>query len=168
MIKFSLNNEDVAIDVAADTPLLWVIRDHFKLKGSKFGCGMGLCGACSMHLDGESVRTCILPISAVAGRSVTTIEGLGTPDNLHPLQQAWVANSVPQCGYCQSGQLMSASALLAANSKPSDAEIDRAMSGNICRCGTYADIKQAIKQAASQLEASVQIHTPANATEQGA
>jgi isoquinoline 1-oxidoreductase alpha subunit len=168
MIKFSLNNEDVAIDVAADTPLLWVIRDHFKLKGSKFGCGMGLCGACSMHLDGESVRTCILPISAVAGRSVTTIEGLGTPDNLHPLQQAWIANSVPQCGYCQSGQLMSASALLAANSKPSDAEIDRAMSGNICRCGTYADIKEAIKQAASQLEASVQIHTPANATEQGA
>ncbi len=168
MIKFSLNNEDVAIDVAADTPLLWVIRDHFKLKGSKFGCGMGLCGACSMHLDGESVRTCILPISAVAGRSVTTIEGLGTPDNLHPLQQAWIANSVPQCGYCQSGQLMSASALLAANSKPSDAEIDRAMSGNICRCGTYADIKQAIKQAASQLEASVQIHIPANATEQGA
>jgi isoquinoline 1-oxidoreductase alpha subunit len=168
MIKFSLNNEDVAIDVAADTPLLWVIRDHFKLKGSKFGCGMGLCGACSMHLDGESVRTCILPISAVAGRSVTTIEGLGTPDKLHPLQQAWIANSVPQCGYCQSGQLMSASALLAANSKPSDAEIDRAMSGNICRCGTYADIKEAIKQAASQLEASVQIHTPANATEQGA
>ena len=103
MIGFVLNQKQVAIDVPGDTPLLWVIRDQFKLKGLKFSCGAGLCGACSMHLDGKSVRTCVLPISAVAGRSVTTIEGLGTAENLHPLQQAWIANSVPQCGYCQSG-----------------------------------------------------------------
>jgi isoquinoline 1-oxidoreductase alpha subunit len=161
MISFMLNNSPVSIDVPGDTPLLWVVRDHFKLKGSKFGCGMGLCGACSMHLDGESVRTCILPVSVVAGRSVTTIEGLGTPDNLHVLQQAWIDNSVPQCGYCQSGQLMSASALLARNANPDDAAIDGAMSGNLCRCGSYGDIKRAIKDAAGRINAAVQLYTPA-------
>ena len=161
MISFTLNGEAVTTDAPADTPLLWVIRDYFKLKGSKFGCGKGLCGACSMHLDGDSVRTCILPISAVAGRAVTTIEGLGTPDNMHLLQQAWVEHSVPQCGYCQSGQLMSASALLARNPSPSDEEIDTAMSGNICRCGTYSRIKSAIKDASDKLNQGVAYYTPA-------
>lgn len=137
MIRFQLNNNPVDVDVDPDTPLLWVVRDHFKLKGSKFGCGMGLCGACTMHMNGAAVRTCTLPVAAVQGASITTIEGLGTPDKLHPLQQAWVEHSVPQCGYCQSGQLMSASALLATNPNPSDADIDTAMNGNICRCGTY-------------------------------
>ena len=133
MIRFQLNNNPVDVDVDPDTPLLWVVRDHFKLKGSKFGCGMGLCGACTMHMNGAAVRTCTLPVAAVQGASITTIEGLGTPDKLHPLQQAWVEHSVPQCGYCQSGQLMSASALLATNPNPSDADIDTAMNGNICR-----------------------------------
>lgn len=160
MIKFTLNGSQVEADVPPDMPLLWVVRDHFKLKGSKFGCGLGLCGACSMHLDGESVRTCILPVSAVAGRKVTTIEGLGTVDNLHPLQEAWVEHSVPQCGYCQSGQLMSASALLARNPNPDDAAINAAMSGNICRCGSYSDIKRAIKDAAKRLSSAVQIQHP--------
>ena len=145
MIRFQLNNNPVDVDVDPDTPLLWVVRDHFKLKGSKFGCGMGLCGACTMHMNGAAVRTCTLPVAAVQGASITTIEGLGTPDKLHPLQQAWVEHSVPQCGYCQSGQLMSASALLATNPNPSDADIDTAMNGNICRCGTYGKIKLAIK-----------------------
>jgi isoquinoline 1-oxidoreductase subunit alpha len=143
MIRFQLNNNPVDVDVDPDTPLLWVVRDHFKLKGSKFGCGMGLCGACTMHMNGAAVRTCTLPVAAVQGASITTIEGLGTPDKLHPLQQAWVEHSVPQCGYCQSGQLMSASALLATNPNPSDADIDTAMNGNICRCGTYGKIKLA-------------------------
>jgi isoquinoline 1-oxidoreductase alpha subunit len=160
MIKFTLNDKPVEVDVPPDMPLLWVVRDHLKLKGSKFGCGMGLCGACSMHLDGESVRTCILPVSAVAGRKVTTIEGLGTPDDLHPLQQAWVEFSVPQCGYCQSGQLMSASALLARNPDPDDAAINAAMSGNICRCGSYGDIRKAIKATAKRLNSAVQIQQP--------
>jgi isoquinoline 1-oxidoreductase alpha subunit len=160
MIKFILNDEPVEIDVPPEMPLLWVVRDHLKLKGSKFGCGMGLCGACSMHLDGESVRTCILPVSAVAGRKITTIEGLGTPDDLHPLQEAWVEHSVPQCGYCQSGQLMSASALLARNPDPDDAAINAAMSGNICRCGSYGDIRKAIKSAAKRLNLAVQIQQP--------
>ncbi|UVW34852.1 (2Fe-2S)-binding protein [SAR92 clade bacterium H455] len=145
MINFQLNNSPVQVDIDPDTPLLWVVRDHFKLKGSKFGCGMGLCGACTMHLNGEAVRTCTLPVSAVQGAVITSIEGLGTPDNLHPLQEAWVEHSVPQCGYCQSGQLMSASALLAKNPNPSDDDIETAMNGNICRCGTYSKIKSAIK-----------------------
>ncbi len=148
MISFTLNGETVSTDADTDTPLLWVIRDHFKLKGSKFGCGMGLCGACSMHLDGQSVRTCVLPVAAVEGRRITTIEGLGTRDQLSVLQQVWADNSVPQCGYCQSGQIMSASALLSANPDPDDAAIDAAMSGNICRCGTYPRIREAIKTAA--------------------
>ncbi len=153
MISFVLNGKNVDVDVSLDTPLLWVMRDHLKLKGTKFGCGMGLCGACSMMIDGVSTRTCILPVAAVANRQVTTIEGLGNPQMLSTLQQAWVENSVPQCGYCQSGQLISASALLNSNPNPSDEEIDQAMSGNICRCGTYPNIKKAIKAAAGQSSA---------------
>lgn len=153
MIKFELNGQAVETSAEPDTPLLWIVRDYFHLTGSKFGCGMGLCGACSMHLEGESVRTCILPVSAVEGRSITTIEGLGTPENLHVVQQAWIENSAAQCGYCQSGQVMSAAALLAKNPNPSDEEIDSAMSGNICRCGTYHAIRRAIKSAAEKLQA---------------
>lgn len=152
MISFELNGQTVQVDAAPDTPLLWTIRDHLKLKGSKFGCGMGLCGACSMLVDGESTRTCILPLAAVQGRKVTTIEGIGHPEMMSTLQSAWVEASVPQCGYCQSGQLVSATALLSKNSNPSDEEIDNAMSGNICRCGTYPNIKKAIKQAAKDLK----------------
>ncbi len=170
MINFQLNNSPVEVDIDPDTPLLWVVRDHFKLKGSKFGCGMGLCGACTMHLNGEAVRTCTLPISAVQGAVITSIEGLGTPDNLHPLQQAWVEHSVPQCGYCQSGQLMSASALLAKNPNPSDDDIVTAMNGNICRCGTYSKIKSAIKsvsksgaEAMRNQESMVETFDPATA-----
>lgn len=148
MISFTLNGETVSTEADTDTPLLWIIRDHFKLKGSKFGCGMGLCGACSMHLDGQSVRTCVLPIAAVEGRSITTIEGLGTPEQLSVLQKVWADSNVPQCGYCQSGQIMSASALISSNPDPDDAAIDAAMSGNICRCGTYPRIREAIKTAA--------------------
>tara|TARA_B110000977_G_scaffold64723_1_gene88128 strand:+ start:2094 stop:2681 length:588 start_codon:yes stop_codon:yes gene_type:complete len=150
MIEFMLNGVSVRTDDDPNTPLLWVIRDTFKLKGSKFGCGAGLCGACTMHVDGEANRTCILPISAVAGRHVTTIEGLGTPDNLHPLQEEWVALSVPQCGYCQSGQIMSAAALLENNPNPTADEVDAAMSGNICRCGCYVRIKDAILNVSAQ------------------
>ena len=161
MIRFQLNNNPVDVDVDPDTPLLWVVRDHFKLKGSKFGCGMGLCGACTMHMNGAAVRTCTLPVAAVQGASITTIEGLGTPDKLHPLQQVWVEHSVPQCGYCQSGQLMSASALLATNPNPSDADIDTAMNVNICRCGTYGKIKLAIKAGAQAINsATVQTFDP--------
>lgn len=152
MISFELNGQTVQVDATPDTPLLWTIRDHLNLKGSKFGCGMGLCGACSMLIDGESTRTCILPVSAVQGRKVTTIEGIGNLDMLSTLQQAWVDASVPQCGYCQSGQLVSATALLSKNNNPSDEEIDNAMSGNICRCGTYPSIKKAIKQAAKDIK----------------
>lgn len=148
MITFSLNGQAVKTDVPPDTPLLWVVRDVFKLKGSKFGCGAGLCGACTMHVDGEAVRTCILPVGDIAGTQVTTIEGLGTREDPHPLQEAWAETSVPQCGYCQSGQIMSAAALLTQNPFPSDADIDSEMSGNVCRCGTYPRIRQAIHAAA--------------------
>ena len=151
MINFELNGQTVQVAADGDTPLLWVIRDHLNLKGSKFGCGMGLCGACSMLVDGESTRTCVLPIAAVQGRSVTTIEGIGDKNMLSTLQSAWVDASVPQCGYCQSGQLISATALLSKNSNPSDSDIDAGMSGNICRCGTYPNIKKAIKQAAKNM-----------------
>lgn len=150
MIEFTLNGQTVQTDEAADTPLLWAVRDTFKLKGSKFGCGAGLCGACTMHVDGNAVRTCVLPISAVAGKKVTTIEGLGTPENMHPLQAAWSEQSVPQCGYCQSGQIMTAAALLKANPNPTELEVERAMAGNICRCGCYPPIKQAILSVADE------------------
>ena len=145
MIEFTLNGQAVSTDVDPSTPLLWVVRDQCKLKGSKFGCGAGLCGACTMHADGAALKTCVTPIAVVAGKAITTIEGLGTPDDLHPLQAAWHAHSVPQCGYCQSGQIMAAAALLEANPNPTDTDIDAAMSGNICRCGCYPRIKRAIQ-----------------------
>lgn len=152
MVEFTLNGRAVSFEGDPNTPLLWVVRDDFKLKGSKFGCGAGLCGACTMHLDGTATRTCILPVSAVAGKAITTIEGIGSPDAMHPLQSAWVEHNVPQCGYCQSGQIMSAAALLAENPNASAADIDAAMSGNLCRCGCYPRIKEAILSvAASEL-----------------
>ena len=151
MVRFKLNGAAVETDAAPDTPLLWVVRDFFKLKGSKFGCGMGLCGACSMRVEGQSTRTCILPVAAVEGKAVMTIEGLADDGKPHVLQEAWVTHGVPQCGYCQSGQLMSASALLDTNPSPTEADIDAAMSGNICRCGTYPRMKRAILDAAQQL-----------------
>ena len=144
MIKFTLNGNTVETDDDPNTPLLWVVRDTFKLKGSKYGCGAGLCGACTMHIDGAAARTCNMPVSSVAGKDITTIEGLGTPEDMHPLQQAWVEISVPQCGYCQSGQIMSAASLLSHNPAPTEAEVDAAMAGNICRCGCYPRIKKAI------------------------
>ena len=150
MIEFTLNGARVQTDESPDTPLLWAVRDTFKLKGSKFGCGAGLCGACTMHVDGEAVRTCVLPIAAVAGKAVTTIEGLAEPGQLHPLQEAWVSLSVPQCGYCQPGQIMSAAALLARNPNADETEVESAMAGNICRCGCYPRIKQAILSVADK------------------
>ncbi len=155
MIRFELNGHIVETDDAPDTPLLWVVRDTFKLKGSKYGCGAGLCGACTMHLDGQAVRTCVLPVSAVAGKTITTIEGLGTPEAPHPLQAVWAEQGVPQCGYCQSGQIMSAAALLESNPAPSDEQVEQAMAGNICRCGCYPRIKQAILTAAAELAVEV-------------
>lgn len=148
MIELVLNQQHVTTDASPDTPLLWVIRDHFKLKGTKFGCGKGLCGACTVHIDGVASRSCVLPLSAVQNRSITTIEGIGTPDTMHPLQQTWTTLGVPQCGYCQSGQIMSAAALLSNNPSPSAEEIDSAMAGNLCRCGAYPKVKAAISQLA--------------------
>ncbi len=152
MITFLLNGTEVRSTLAPDTPLLWAVRDEFKLKGSKFGCGAGLCGACTMHVDGVATRTCILPLAAVAGKAITTIEGIGTPEAMHPLQAEWVRLSVPQCGYCQSGQIMSAAALLADNPKPTANEVETAMAGNLCRCGCYPRIKQAILNVAGKAE----------------
>jgi isoquinoline 1-oxidoreductase subunit alpha len=149
-VKFNLNGKAVSASAEPDTPLLWVIRDELGLTGTKFGCGMALCGACTVHVNGKPVRSCQTPLSAAAGAKVATIESLGK-NNTHPLQVAWIKHDVPQCGYCQSGQLMSAAALLATNKNPSDADIDAAMSGNICRCGTYPRIKAAIKDAASTM-----------------
>ena len=146
-IGFNVNGKAVDVKAEADTPLLWVIRDEIGLTGTKFGCGIAQCGACTVHLDGMPVRACQTPVSAVAGRKVSTIESLSR-DNSHPLQKAWIAHDVPQCGYCQSGQIMSAAALLAAKPNPSDEDIDQAMSGNICRCGTYPRIRAAIHTAA--------------------
>jgi len=151
MITITVNNQMVSVDAAADTPLLWVLRDHLGMTGTKFGCGMALCGACTVHVDGAATRSCVLPLSAVAGRSITTIEGL-SQDRSHAVQKAWLEIDVPQCGYCQSGQIMSAAALLAAIPKPNDDDIDAAMSGNICRCGTYQRIRKAIHRAADMLE----------------
>jgi aerobic-type carbon monoxide dehydrogenase small subunit (CoxS/CutS family) len=148
MIDLNLNGRNTAVDVDADMPLLWVLRDVLGLTGTKYGCGMALCGACTVHLDGEPVRSCVTPVSAASGKRVTTIEGLSS-DNSHPVQRAWIELDVPQCGYCQSGQIMSAAALLAHTAEPSDAEIDAAMGGNICRCGTYQRIRAAIHRAAT-------------------
>jgi len=145
--KLSINGRSVTIDAAPDTPLLWVLRDTLGLTGTKYGCGIGACGACTVHLDEVPVRSCQLPLSAIEGKKVITIEGL-SEDGSHPVQQAWIQAQVPQCGYCQSGQIMSAVALLANTPRPTDQDIDAAMSGNICRCGTYNRIRWAIKVAA--------------------
>ena len=150
--SFRLNGRPITLDDGADgeTPLLWAIRELAGLTGTKFGCGRSLCGACTVHVDGRATRSCVTPLSAVEGRDVHTVESL-SPDRSHPLQRAWLAENVPQCGYCQSGQLMSAAALLASNPTPTDADIDRAMTGNICRCGTYQRIRKAIHRAAAEL-----------------
>lgn len=157
MIEFTLNGQPVNSTAELDTPLLWIIRDELGLKGTKFGCGIALCGACTVHFNGAPMRSCILPLGSIANGNVRTIEGLG---NKHPLQQAWLSHQVPQCGYCQSGQLMQATALLASNANPSDADIDSYMSGNLCRCMTYPRIKQAIKDTASQSTSVVKIYDP--------
>jgi isoquinoline 1-oxidoreductase alpha subunit len=148
MITLNLNGRSTGVDVDADMPLLWVLRDIVGLTGTKYGCGMALCGACTVHLEGQAVRSCVMPVSAVADKRITTIEGLSA-DNSHPVQRAWIELDVPQCGYCQSGQIMSAAALLAQTAQPTDAEIDAAMAGNICRCGTYQRIRAAIHRAAA-------------------
>ncbi len=147
-ITLTVNSKRNIVDVDPDTPLLWVLRDTLGLTGTKFGCGMALCGACTVHLDGEAIRSCVTPVSSVTGKKIITIEGL-SPDRSHPLQRAWIAEDVPQCGYCQPGQIMAAAALLAKRPRPSDADIDAMMSGNICRCGTYQRIRRAIHRAAA-------------------
>ncbi len=146
-ITFILNGKSETVDVSPDMPLLWVLRDTLNKTGTKFGCGMALCGACTVHINGEATRSCITPISSVSGKKIMTIEGLSA-DGSHPVQKAWIEEDVPQCGYCQSGQIMSAVALLSKKPKPTDADIDDAMSGNICRCGTYQRIRKAIHRAA--------------------
>lgn len=148
IFNLKINGEKHEIDVNPSTPMLWVLRDHLKLLGTKYGCGIAQCGACTIHLNGSAIRSCITPISAVDDAAITTIEGL-SEDGDHPVQKAWLEHDVPQCGYCQAGQIMNAAALLEDNSNPSDEEIDAAMNGNICRCGTYIRIKQAIKTAAT-------------------
>ena len=145
--RFKVNDKPVELQIDPQTPLLWVLREQLGLTGTKFGCGMAVCGACTVHLDGNAVRSCVTPVKAVAGRQVRTIEGLST-DRSHPVQRAWLQVQVPQCGYCQPGQMMSAAALLSVNSNPSDSDIDDAMAGNLCRCGTYARIRKAIHMAA--------------------
>jgi isoquinoline 1-oxidoreductase subunit alpha len=145
--QLSVNGQSRTVAVAADMPLLWVLRDTLNLRGTKFGCGRGICGACTVHVDGAAIRSCVTPVSSVAAQTVTTIEGLGAT-SLHPLQQAWVDEDVPQCGYCQAGQIMMAASLLAVKPKPTDQDIDDAMSNNLCRCGTYIRIHRAIKRAA--------------------
>jgi aerobic-type carbon monoxide dehydrogenase small subunit (CoxS/CutS family) len=142
-----INDKEHQVDVAPDTPMLWVLRDHFKLVGTKYGCGVGQCGACTIHVDGSATRSCLLPISSVGDSDITTIEGLAEKAD-HPIQKAWLEHDVPQCGYCQAGQMMNAASLLKDNPHPSDNDIDVAMNGNICRCGTYVRIKAAIKTAA--------------------
>jgi isoquinoline 1-oxidoreductase alpha subunit len=149
MVAFNVNGERVSVDAEDDTPLLWALREHLKLTGTKFGCGAGLCGACTVHIDGQAVRSCQTVLADVDGATVTTIEGL-SPDSSHPLQKAWIAEQVPQCGYCQSGQIMKAAELLAANTNPSREEIVAHMNGNICRCGTYTRIVAAIQRAAQE------------------
>ncbi len=146
-LTLNVNGEDREVNVDSSTPILWVLRDHLQLVGTKYGCGIAQCGACTIHLNGTAVRSCSVPVSAAEGKKITTIEGL-SDDGSHPVQQAWIEHDVPQCGYCQAGQIMSASALLADNASPSDSQINEAMQGNICRCGTYTRIKAAIKTAA--------------------
>jgi len=148
MINLLINGKQQEVDVEADTPLLWVLRDHVGLTGTKYGCGIAVCGACTVLLDGQPVRSCVTPVSSVSGKHITTIEGL-SPDRQHPVQQAWIAEDVPQCGYCQSGQILAAVALLKAKPHPTDADIDEAMGSLLCRCGTYVRIRSAIKKAAA-------------------
>lgn len=152
MIKFTINDQRVSFDGDESTPLLWVIRDHLAMTGTKFGCGIGQCGACTVHLDGQAQKSCMVPIAAIADRSVTTIEGLANDDDLHPVQKAWIELDVPQCGYCQAGQIMAAAALLERIPSPSDEQIDDGHT-NICRCGTYPRIRKAIHRAAELREA---------------
>lgn len=149
IFNLTINNQTQQVDVAPDTPVLWVLRDHIDLVGTKFGCGIGQCGACTIHLDGVATRSCLLPVSSIGDRAITTIEGLSEQGD-HPVQKAWIAHDVAQCGYCQSGQIMSAASLLNQKAAPSDTEIEQAMNGNICRCGTYVRIKAAIKTAAKE------------------
>ena len=151
MTTFNVNGRAVTVAAEPDKPLLWVLREDLGLTGTKFGCGMALCGACTVHVDGSPVRSCVTPLAAAGGKRVTTIEGLARGERLHPLQEAFIEQDVPQCGYCQSGQVMSAAALLTKQRNPTDADIDAAMSGNICRCGTYQRIRAAIKQAAARM-----------------
>jgi isoquinoline 1-oxidoreductase alpha subunit len=151
MIAFTLNGKPVSVDVPPDTPVLWVLRDSIGMTGTKFGCGMALCGACTVHLNGQQIRSCVTPVAAIAGQSLTTIEAIGNDRIGKAVQDAWVRHDVVQCGYCQSGQIMSAVALLKVNKHPTDADINKVMSGNICRCGTYSRIHAAIKDAAKAL-----------------
>ena len=151
MITLDINGKQLTTDVSEETPLLWVLRDSLDLTGTKFGCGMALCGACTVHIDGQATRSCTLPVSAAVGKKISTIENVAAEPVGKAVQEAWIAESVPQCGYCQSGQIMSATALLQQNRKPTDADIDAAMTGNICRCGTYLRIRAAIHRAAATL-----------------
>lgn len=152
MISVTINQKDHTLDIDPGTPILWVLRDTLGLVGTKYGCGMAQCGACTVHLDGVPIRSCVTPVSQANNKTLTTIEGIADGDNLHPVQQAWLEEDVVQCGYCQSGQIMSAVALLANTPEPTDADIDNAMSGNICRCGTYSRIRSAIKRASENLQ----------------
>ena len=160
MIKLNVNGKAVSVDAEPDMPLLWALREDLHLTGTKFGCGMGLCGACTVHLDGQPVRSCSTPLSVAAGKKVTTIEAMASTKTGQAVQAAWVARDVPQCGYCQSGQIMSATALLSKTPQPTDAQIERAMAGNICRCATYTRIKSAIRQAAGLTPALAQAPAP--------
>jgi len=152
MTRITVNNQKLNVDAAPDTPLLWVLRDHLGMTGTKYGCGMALCGACTVHVNGQPARSCSTPLATAAGKRITTIEGIGQTKEGRVLQEAWVANDVPQCGYCQSGQIMSAAALLAKVKRPTDAEIEGAMNGNVCRCGTYNRISLAVRQASRNLK----------------
>lgn len=151
-MKLKVNGQDYEVDAEPDMPLLWVLRDELGITGPKYGCGVAQCGACTVHLNGEAIRSCQMPLGDLEGEEITTIEGLGTPEAMHAVQAAWVSHQVAQCGYCQSGQIMSAAALLAENQDPTDADIDEAMSGNLCRCGTYPRIRAAVKTAAKALQ----------------
>jgi aerobic-type carbon monoxide dehydrogenase small subunit (CoxS/CutS family) len=151
VVRLTVNGRPAEVDADDETPLLWVLRDHLGLTGTKFGCGVAQCGACTVHVDGAARRSCVLPIGELAGAQVTTIEGLATPHQLHVVQEAWLAENVPQCGYCQAGQIMSTVALLAANPRPSDDDIDSALSANLCRCGTYPRIRRAVHRASAAL-----------------
>jgi len=152
MVTLTVNGKKMPVDADDDTPLLWVLRDHLNMTGTKYGCGMALCGACTVHVNGQATRSCQTPLSSAVGKRITTIEGIGQTKEGRALQDAWVANEVPQCGYCQSGQIMSAAALLAKVKRPTDAEIDEAMTGNVCRCGTYNRIRLAVRQASKSIK----------------